>query len=109
MPEPMIVYKWDFETPRPIPVECETPGFPNRDADGDTMYVNTHYATEEEAWGSLVEDRKAGLSLSTRSMRELQRRLKAETEAVAEAAAQFVEVEANYQNWLAEREEGSGG
>lgn len=99
----MIVYKWNTEAPHPIAVECDKPGFPHFDADGEMMFDNTHFATEEEAWEALVQDREAGLSLSARELRRLQAKVREITDETAEAGAQLVEVRKNYERWKRDR------
>ena len=51
---------------RPEPVECVSPGYPNLDERGRTMYDNSHFRTEQEAWEWLIRDVDAMSSLVAR-------------------------------------------
>ncbi len=57
------------------PVQCETPGHPNRDVNGDTMYANTHYPSERMARIARRRTLAACLSLDTREVARLRAEL----------------------------------
>lgn len=42
-----------------VPVECKVVGYPNVDADGQTDYDTTHFATEADAWQRVIADIEA--------------------------------------------------
>lgn len=69
--------------PEPEPVECETPGYPNKDAKGLTMYNNSHYPTLAQAWDRMCSEAAAGLRLSTSSLEQAKRVVQHATEEVA--------------------------
>jgi hypothetical protein len=58
----MIVYEARGNMTEPRPVECEKPGYPNVDVDGNTMYENTHFINEDDAWDQLKGEREAHVS-----------------------------------------------
>ena len=58
------------------PVECEQVGYPHKDANGRTQFINTHFDTEEEAWAKLEASGAAGVSLSNSEIVRLKRRLR---------------------------------
>ena len=47
----------------PVPMECEVFGYPNKTVEGEVMYSNTHFLSEEEAWRSILDDREAGVRI----------------------------------------------
>ena len=50
----------------PIPFECEEFGYPNKTTDGETMFINTHFLSEGEAWDSLLDGWEAGVRIHKR-------------------------------------------
>lgn len=64
-----LLWKRHKTEPRPVEVECPVPAWPHRDADGDTIYVNSHFTTEEECWEFLRTDILAGIQLSGDAVR----------------------------------------
>ena len=71
------------EDPGIIEVECPKGRYPACDADGETIFDNTHFDTEAEAWERLAGDAAAGLSMTTGHVVDLRTRLaKAEREVV---------------------------
>lgn len=89
-----MVDVWTFEDdkPEPIKTQCEVPGYPNRDVDGRTMYENTHYPTEEQAWAKLEAMAAAREVNTAREYRRVKDRLTTLTTELAERAAFVVEV-----------------
>lgn len=71
----MLMYRVDPNRPSPIPVECPDPKWPNADADGQTIYENTHFVSIEKAWETLQAEVDAGVSLGCTRVNELRRRL----------------------------------
>jgi len=72
----MIVYKATGLMIKPEPVKCKRPGHPNLDANGYTMYVNTHFLTEAEAWRHLQNEREAHLRNAAASVEYAEEELK---------------------------------
>lgn len=71
----MLMYRVDPSQSSPVPVECPIPTWPNTDADGDTIYINTHFASIDEAWEKLQAEVDAGVSLGCCRVNELRRQL----------------------------------
>lgn len=59
----------DLDAPRLV--ECETVGYPNKDADMDTMYDNTHFLDEITAWVKLQQEVDASVHLDASAVRKL--------------------------------------
>ncbi len=70
------VWKVSWRHTEPEEVECEVPGYPNRDPAGDIMYENSHYSAPESAWDWLMRDVAAHQSLLARHIKETQDRLR---------------------------------
>lgn len=70
----------------PVAVECETPGYPNRDTDGAVMYNNSHWPTEAEAWVAGHGDIDAELSYRTDEVAKLRRAVTRAERELADAA-----------------------
>lgn len=65
----------DTESGRPERTTCDEPGWPRCDAQGRTMFENTHYPTEREAWSRVRADAKAGFQLDAREVLRLRAEL----------------------------------
>jgi hypothetical protein len=77
----------------PEEVACDVPGYPNRDAKGRTMYVNSHCTSEAAAWDRLLDSGRARQDLAASAYAEAQRALQRRTEDLAEAAARRTRIE----------------
>lgn len=71
----MLMYRADSKCSAPVPVECPEPTWPASDADGRTIYVNTHFASIDEAWERLQAEVDAGVSLGCCRVNDLRRQL----------------------------------
>jgi hypothetical protein len=87
----------------PEPVECETPGYPRRDVQGRTMYVNSHFATEAAAWEVLQDRGRASQDCARIDYENAQRQLQRCTEALATAAARRSRIDAAYAEFKREQ------
>jgi hypothetical protein len=76
----------------PREVECEVFKYPHTDADGDTIFENTHWLTEAEAWDYALTDANARISLAARSVRDARQRLAQEEKEAADAALMLAAV-----------------
>lgn len=83
----------------PIPVECETPGWPNRDIDGNTMYDNTHFPTEAEAWKRVLAEADAHVEMEARHVQHLRQTLQDEEKKLVEAVLKQREAIDNHRDW----------
>lgn len=87
---PTVWKAMDDEPPRQV--ECEVFAHPHNDAEGDTIYVNTHFATEAEAWEASEAEAAAHVSLAASGVKHARSALaKAEKEA-ADAAVHFATI-----------------
>jgi len=57
-------------------VECEKIEYPLEDSQGDTIFINTHFATKEEAYNKAICDCDAGIYLTAREIENLRQRTK---------------------------------
>jgi len=71
MSEPLIMYRADNDEWRVIQVECPNGLHPANDADGKTIYENTHFKTSKEAWKRLQREAQAWLSLALGNQRRI--------------------------------------
>jgi hypothetical protein len=77
------VWKADRSKTAPIQVECEVFSWPNQDADGETIYDNSHFTNEDDAWETIIANHKAGVSLACMEVNQLRSELtKAEAKVV---------------------------
>lgn len=53
-----------------IEVGCEEMKYPLYDNDGDMIYENTHFKTEQQAYESAIKNCEAGVSLLTSSIKD---------------------------------------
>ncbi len=79
------------------PVQCETPGYPNRDVNGDTMYANSHYPSERMARIGMRLSLAAGLSLDTREVARLRAELSKFEKRVVDGVLQQRATEAEFE------------
>jgi hypothetical protein len=59
------MFRVQYGTPRPVEVEAETPAYPNRDSDGQTIFENTRFLERANAWDYWVREHLAGLKLDS--------------------------------------------
>lgn len=57
----MIAYKVKDLTV--IEVQCKSLSYPKKDSDSDTIYINTHFETYEEAYNQAIAECEAGIHL----------------------------------------------
>lgn len=82
----MIVWRGGDGQTEPVAVECEKPGYPNRDVHGDVMYDNTHFLTREQAWDSVRRNVEAWVSIAAGNLTQAQEALRIAEQRAAEAA-----------------------
>lgn len=100
------VYKADARQTAPVPVVCEVPGYPNRDADGNVMYDNTHFENEADAWERLIQEHAAGVKLFCGEFRDLEVRMRRVKDLIAKYACLLTETQERYEWWKRERQSG---
>lgn len=82
-------WTYDYANATVVAVECEERGFPHTDERGDQQYDNTHFDTEDQAWGKLIEEAKAGVSISERARTRARKALEEATKELADDAEIF--------------------
>lgn len=90
-----IMYRVDYGKPVPTAVECEMPEYPNKDADGNTIYENTHFGWEEDAREKLEAEQGAGVSLTTRRVTRIRVELDAAEKELVDAIIVLEQIREN--------------
>ncbi|WP_376956440.1 hypothetical protein ABNQ39_00305 (plasmid) [Azospirillum sp. A26] len=103
------MFKAVYGSPRPVTVECEVPAYPNADADGCTIYENTHFLSEAEAWERVLAEHDAGLSLEARRVKNLRAELEAAEKSTATAAILATEAREAFRQWERRQTEDDAG
>ena len=85
----MKVYRGTDGDLEPVEMECEEFGHPNKTSTGETMYVNTHFRTEEEAWASIKRSVEAGVSLAGDDVMRCKRAMQEANKRAGKAAADY--------------------
>lgn len=103
----MKVWKGSDGMTAPEERECEVFGYPNRDSRGDTMYKNTHFRTEAEAWESIRESVQAGVSLTGHSVTYAKEQLRQVETQAAKAVEEFAVAMDGYRRFMASKGKGT--
>lgn len=80
-----------------VPVKTTGRGFPDKDEHGETMFCNTHFEAEADAWKAIVQNARAAQELRASLYRDAQEKLVECEKALAEAAARRTEIEAAFE------------
>lgn len=97
-----VVWRARYGLERPERQACEKPGWPNCTTDGETMYENTHFTEEAEAWEKLIVENRAGLSLDTARVEELRKQLRKAEETAATAGIVYIACVKAHEEWQRE-------
>lgn len=97
----------DHEAHRARLVSCDSPEPLTRDSEGRVMYVNTHFATEAEAWAKVLREVAAWQQLAARDLRDARERADRAEKALVEAAMARVLSERAFEDWQAGKAIGS--
>lgn len=94
----MSVKMWraDFEQLRPVCVDCPKGGWPESDAEGHKIYLNSHFETEEAAWGRLFGEVKAAIALAGVNVIQAEKDLLEAHRRAGEHAKQFSKLRDNF-------------
>jgi hypothetical protein len=95
----MIRYKHTDGSPHPIAVECAVRGYPNRDADGDIQFENTHFDTLADAWKCVLDNLRAGVRLDSIGVREARRTLEERSDRLVQSAMAWDEADRLHREW----------
>lgn len=102
---PIWTFNYDPDTGQtsPIATTCAPGkfGYPNQDDEDRTMYENTHYLVEADAWTRLIANADAAVSHMTSDYRRAQENLRAATDNLAKHAAFAAEVHAAHEKFKA--------
>ena len=104
----MKLYRAECKDLAPVLVECPDncrDMLSQNDADGRTIYDNSHFDTEADAWGSLMSDAEAWVSMSGRDIKADKIRLAKAREVAGDAAERFVDVKRGMDGFLREIKE----
>lgn len=85
------IVRWRADTKlwKPVEVACPDGLWPARDSDGEKIFDNTHFETENEAWSKLKSEAESYVSMTGNMVKTREEALlKAQIEA-AEAAKMF--------------------
>lgn len=91
----------DHEAHRPRLVTCESTESLERDSEGRTIYVNTHFATEAEAWEKVLAEVRAWQRLAASDVRDCRARAEQAEKRLVEAAMARVLSERAFEDWNA--------
>ena len=92
----MKLWRAECNDIRPVLVECPSTCrtmIGCTDSDGVTIFINTHFDTEDQAWDNLVSDAKAWVRLAGRDIKEAKSRLARARKGAGDAAERYVEVQ----------------
>jgi len=96
----MIMFR--VEGTKPVAVECPEPSWPNKDADGETIFNNTHFVLEGETWEKLRSEHEATLRMAAGSLRSARARVDELTKELADVVLEREECERNFDDWSRE-------
>ena len=101
--EKLYCYRGEDGDLEPKKMECLTEfGYPNLcvDEDGkeETMFVNTHFKTEREAWKSIIDSARAGVTLDGRAVANAKNELAKKIEDAAVSAERYFLISSNKKN-----------
>jgi hypothetical protein len=79
--------------------ETENGALPPTTIDGQTIFTNTHFRTELEAWSSILSSTYAGLKLAGRAVQRAEDQLKQAREYAAASVKEWEESYAAFERW----------
>ena len=77
-------------------------GYPHNDADGIKIFDNSHFATPQEAWDSLLRKVNLRVEVAGRDVEYAKEKLRDDEIKAGEAASAFAAVNQNYRDWQRE-------
>ena len=98
----MKIYRGTDGDIEPIEMECDIFGYPNKTTNGETMFENTHFKTEAEAWKSILASVKAGIMLVGGGVRNAEEELGRLRKQAGDRAKAFEEAHMKYDVWKME-------
>lgn len=85
--------------PRPVTQFCREFGWPLKTECGETMYDNSHFLSEAEAWGKLMLDLELHVSAMGRGVIDARSVLDRANQHAANAAAEFHAAREAHEDW----------
>lgn len=104
-----VVYRGTDGDLEPVKKECEVFGYPNRTTDGEQMYENTHFLTEEAAWRSILRSWAAGVSLASRALEDARAEEQRLTRLLADQSLNKEKAEVKHLEWFRQQPEKGDG
>ena len=89
------LWKYDLHNATVKEVKCERPRYPNKDEDGDTIYDNSHFQTEMEAWEALESEARAWVRNSAANLENAREQEAKHTRDLADRSLILVKVQEN--------------
>lgn len=83
------MYKVVSGKPGPVPVMADLPSYPNRDADGDTIFENTHFLNLDAAWEYHLAEHRAGQSIAAGNLEYARAELEKREKLLCDAALAY--------------------
>jgi hypothetical protein len=99
------LYRADDKQLKPVRVLCPRGRYPERDAEGHQVFVNSHFDTEQEAWQRLLDNAEAGVSLAGGRVKEARQRVLDANQYAAEMAVEFQTVRDQYRDFVRAQED----
>lgn len=85
------MFKSIYGKPGPVEVEAEVPSYPHDDADGDTIYENTHFLGIKSAWKRHLAEHRAGIGIAVVRVKEVRTELARREKELCEASIFYEE------------------
>ncbi|MCP4745682.1 MAG: hypothetical protein GY874_06005 [Desulfobacteraceae bacterium] len=90
------VWRGATDKTKPIKMWCKKFGYPHKTTCGETMYVNTHFRTEPQAWDRLMNDSNANVRLAALDVQMAKKRLEIARKIEAKASRNFSQTKQNF-------------
>jgi len=97
----MKIYRGTDDDMSPVEMECDEFGHPNKTTCGETMFINTHFRTEAEAWDSILTSAQAGIELAGCAVSLCQKQMMKAKDEASDAVFRYYEVRKKYEEWKA--------
>ena len=97
--EPLYLYRADTKQLKPVRVACPHGRYPAKDADGETVYANTHFANEKAAWEHIHDDVMAEISLAGCGVETARAELLQANQRAADVAIEYSTYRENLDAW----------
>ena len=89
MSKVLMMWRADNTLWRPVHVVCPHGLYPSRDAEGHSIYENTHFFEKSEAWNKLLSESEAWVKLTGKDVLNAEKTLRKTKDIAAQAAKAF--------------------